>query len=47
MGESSLHRRYRIIEKGTEFKWKPNALRHSFASYWHFDNAVVCLSLKI
>jgi site-specific recombinase XerC len=33
MGESSLHRRYRIIEKGTGFLWKRNALRHSFASY--------------
>jgi len=33
MGESSLHRRYRIIEKGTGFKWKPNALRHSFATH--------------
>lgn len=31
--ESSLHRRYRILEAGTGLKWKPNALRHSFASY--------------
>jgi integrase len=32
MGESSLHRRYRLIEKGTGFKWKANALRHTYAS---------------
>jgi site-specific recombinase XerC len=32
MGESSLHRRYRLIEKGTGFKWQGNALRHTFAS---------------
>ena len=32
MGESSLHRRYRLIEKGTGFKWRGNALRHTYAS---------------
>jgi site-specific recombinase XerD len=32
MGESSLHRRYRLIEKGTGLKWRKNALRHSYAS---------------
>jgi site-specific recombinase XerD len=32
MGESSLHRRYRLIEKMTGLKWRGNALRHTFAS---------------
>jgi integrase len=32
MGESSLHRRYRLIEKATGLKWRRNALRHTYAS---------------
>ena len=32
MGESSLHRRYRLIEKGTGLNWRRNAMRHSYAS---------------
>jgi integrase len=32
MGESSLHRRYRLIEKGAGLKWRRNALRHTYAS---------------
>jgi site-specific recombinase XerD len=32
MGETSLHRRYRLIEKSTGLKWRGNALRHTFAS---------------
>lgn len=32
MGESSLHRRYRLIEKVTGLRWRGNALRHTYAS---------------
>jgi integrase len=32
MGESSLHRRYRLLEKTTGLKWRGNALRHTYAS---------------
>ncbi len=32
MGETSLHRRYRLIEKGAGLKWRRNALRHTYAS---------------